>query len=64
MLTGYGQWRSSVGGRAKEKSRVLVIWYRPAADSEARIEAIRSAYKARFGQESVMRVDGVSCVSF
>ena len=25
---------------------MLVIWYRPAADSEARIEAIRSAYKA------------------
>ena len=39
-------------------------WYRPAADSEARIEAIRAAYKTRFRQESVMRVDGVSCVSF
>ena len=43
---------------------MLVIWYRRAADSEAKIEAIRAAYKARFGQESVMRVDGVSCVSF
>ena len=64
VLTGDGQWRSSVGGRAKEKSRIVEIWYRPAADSEAKIEAIRSAYKGRYGQESVMRVDGVSCVSF
>jgi hypothetical protein len=41
-----------------------VIWYRREADSEAGIEAIRQAYKAQFQQESVMRVDGASCVSF
>jgi Protein of unknown function (DUF3574) len=64
VLTGDGQWRSSVGGRAQEKSRIVEIWYRPSAESEDRIEAIRSSYKRRYGQESVMRVDGVSCVSF
>jgi hypothetical protein len=64
VLTGYGQWRTSAGGRAEEKTRVIEIWYRTTPDSEAKIEAIRSAYKARFAQESVMRVDGVSCVSF
>ena len=64
VLTGDGQWRSSVDGRAKEKSRIVEIWYRPSADSETSIEAIRSSYKSRYGQESVMRVDGVSCVSF
>jgi hypothetical protein len=64
VLTGYGQWRDSAGGRAREKARVVEIWYRPSADSDARIEAIRAAYKGRFAQESVMRVDGVSCVSF
>ena len=41
-----------------------MIWYRRGADGEADIEAIRAAYKTQFGQESVMRVDGVSCVSF
>jgi hypothetical protein len=41
-----------------------VIWYRRDADSETGIEAIRQAYKAQFQQESVLRVDGVSCVSF
>jgi Protein of unknown function (DUF3574) len=64
VLDAYGQWRNSAGTIAKEKSVVLLIWYRPAAESQAKIEAIRSAYKARFGQESVLRVDSVSCVSF
>ena len=64
VLTGDGQWRSSVSGSAKEKSRIVEIWYRPSTDSEPKIEAIRSAYKGRYGQDSVMRVDGVSCVSF
>ncbi len=64
VLDGQGQWRNAAGAVTREPSRVLMVWYRPAAGSEAAIEAIRSAYKARFGQESVMRVDGTSCVSF
>jgi hypothetical protein len=64
VLTGHGEWRSKVGRRAREKTRVIEIWYRLAADSDAKIETIRTAYKTSFGQESVMRVDGVSCVSF
>jgi hypothetical protein len=63
VLQGYGQWRSG-GAVARESERVLLIWYKPDAGSDAKIEAIRAAYKARFGQDSVMRVDGVSCVSF
>jgi Protein of unknown function (DUF3574) len=43
---------------------MLVIWYRHEATTEAAIEAIRGAYKKWFGQESVLRVDGASCVSF
>jgi hypothetical protein len=64
IVQGYGQWRNSKGVIAKENSRVLMIWYEPKADSDERIEAIRTAYKARFQQESVMRVDSFSCVSF
>ena len=48
----------------KEQSKILVIWHEPSTRTEADIEAIRSAYKARFDQESVMRVDSLSCVSF
>lgn len=64
VLTGYGQWRNAAGTIAKETSRVLLIWVRPAAADTGSIEAIRSAWKAQFQQDSVMRVDGASCVSF
>ena len=64
MLAAYGQWRGRSGEVSREPSRVLVIWHRRGAGGETDIEAIRAAYRAQFNQESVMRVDGVSCVSF
>ena len=64
VLTGYGQWRNAAGALAKETSRVLVIWAKPAPEVQASIEVIRAAWKTRFQQESVMRVDSASCVSF
>lgn len=64
LFSGYGQWRNSQGQIRKEASRLLLIWYVPDAQSNEKIEAIRKAYKARFAQESVLRADGFSCVSF
>jgi hypothetical protein len=65
VLTGNGQWRNAAGVITKETSAVLVILYEPSAEKEAAIEDIRAAYKDRFEQESVMRVDGpTQCVSF
>lgn len=64
VLAASGQWRNGAGGITKEPSRMLIVWYRPAADTDSKIEAIRAAYKDRFQQESVMRVDGSACVSF
>lgn len=65
VLTGNGQWRNSKGLVTKETSAVLVVLYEPSAEKEAAIEDIRAAYKDRFDQESVMRVDaGAQCVSF
>ncbi|HUB63086.1 MAG TPA: DUF3574 domain-containing protein [Methylocella sp.] len=65
VLTGYGQWRDASGILVKETSRLLLIWYAPEAGGDTRIEAIRTAYKTRFGQDSVLRVDGApACVSF
>lgn len=64
VLTGYGQWRNSAGAIAKETSRVLLLWARPDVQNSNKIEAIREAWKRRFAQESVMRVDETSCVSF
>jgi len=64
VFDGYGQWRNKAGIIGREPSQLLLIWYERDATSEARIEAIRDAYKKRFHQESVLRADEVSCVSF
>lgn len=64
VLSGYGQWHTDEGNLDRENLRVIVIWYQRSKAGEEKIEAIRRAYRQRFDQESVMRVDGVSCVSF
>ena len=64
VLRGYGQWRGDSGSIAKEDSIVLLIWHDEHPSRETDIEAIRTAYKTRFEQESVMRVAATSCVSF
>ena len=64
VLSGPGQWRGMDGVVTKERSLMLVIWYEPTTLADAHIEAIRSAFKKRFDQDSVMRVDSASCVSF
>jgi hypothetical protein len=63
VLDARGQWRGE-GGLTKEHSRILVIWHDRSPSRDADIEAIRSAYKERFDQESVPRIDSISCVSF
>lgn len=63
VLEGQGQWRGR-RGVSHEATRVLVIFYAPDATSDTRIEAIRSLYKRRFRQQSVLRADTTACVSF
>lgn len=64
LFEGYGQWRNGKGRLVKERSRLLLIWHAADADSDAKVEAIRAAYKKRFRQESVLRAESLSCVSF
>ena len=64
VLTGYGQWRSTSGRAVRETSRVLLVWLKPSVGNNDKIEAIRMAWKSQYKQESVMRVDDTSCVSF
>lgn len=63
VLDAYGQWHAG-GGLTKEQSRILVIWHERSPKLDAEIESIRSAYKERFDQESVLRIESISCVSF
>jgi hypothetical protein len=64
VVQGRGQWHRGDGRLIRERSNVLIIWHEPGSQTNSEIEAIRSAYKKQFEQESVMRVDSASCVSF
>lgn len=59
VLEGNGQYRLQNGSIVKEKSKVLVLLYtnktRPV--NSRKINQIRSEYKKRFQQQSVMRLD-------
>lgn len=57
LLAGEGQWGEG-GKTVREQARVLIL-LRDADDAEAdaKLEAIRSAYKSKFGQTSVLRLD-------
>jgi Protein of unknown function (DUF3574) len=63
LLTGYGQYKNSSGKIVKEQSFVLVILYQ-GKEANQKLESIRTAYKRAFKQESVLRVDDTTRVSF
>ncbi len=65
VLSGAGQFRGSSGMITREGSMFVILLY-PAGekDSSAHIEEIRASYRKAFAQESVLRVDGESCVYF
>jgi hypothetical protein len=62
----YGQWRSRAAGAAvqRERSRLLVIVHADNAEADAKIEAIRAAWKQQAGEESVLRVSVPAKVGF
>jgi hypothetical protein len=64
VVAGNGQFKDSSGTIVREESRVLIVLHAlEDARSSKHIEAIRTAYKAAFQQQSVLRVDGASCAS-
>ena len=65
LLTGYGQFKNSSGTIVRERSFVLILFYPPLTiDANRKIQEIREAYKKAFGQESVLRADSYSMISF
>jgi len=59
-----GQWLGNDGKVVREASKALMLIHGKDATSESNIETLRSIYKTRFAQESVMRVDQPVCVQF
>lgn len=65
LLTGYGQFRTSDGTLVREKSHLLILFYPPQMeDANGKIQEIRECYKTRHNQESVLRGDSFTVVSF
>jgi len=59
-----GQWLGNDGKLARESSKALMLIHASDAESNNNIEKLRSTYRSRFNQDSVMRVDQKVCVAF
>lgn len=59
-----GQWRNERGVIVSEEAYVLNIVHAGAAEQDRALQDIVGAYKARFQQEAVLRVQAEVCVSF
>ena len=59
VLDGFGQFQDTGGKIVREKSFCLILLYakKERKDNNPKIEEIRTAYKKRFQQESVLRLD-------
>lgn len=64
VISAKGQFKSSKGSIVNEDSKLLILFYIFSDENNNRVERIREAYQEAFQQESVMRVDEQSCVSF
>lgn len=64
VMDGGGQWRGSENQLIREASKVVLIVLPKKRDTTQRIDAVRTAYKTRFNQDSVLLVTQAACVSF
>jgi hypothetical protein len=64
VLDGGGQWRGPSDNLVRESSKVVLLVLPRAPDAHSRVEAVRTAYKTRFRQDSVLLVTQRACVSF
>jgi Protein of unknown function (DUF3574) len=70
LLSGRGQFKDSTNKIVKEPANLLILIYPQArlspgkVEQNQKVEQIRKAYKLAFQQESVLRSDELSCVSF
>jgi hypothetical protein len=59
VIDGRGQWRENDGSITKERAKILIVVYKRNHRKTigATLEEIRSEYKRRFQQSSVLRID-------
>ena len=64
LINAKGQFKDSAGTIIQEGSKFLILLYPFNKESNQLVEQIRLDYKNQFQQQSVLRVDEQSCVSF
>lgn len=64
LLSGRGQFQLDDGEIVEERSKVLVLLHGGGDVASKEIEEIRAEYIDQFDQQSVLRTDASSCVSF
>jgi hypothetical protein len=64
VLLADGQWQGTDGAIVREPSKVLVLVHPDSPENELAIGGLVADYKARFRQESVLRVRSVACVAY
>jgi len=65
VIDGAGFWRDGATQKTiSEKSKVVVRLHAPSAETDQAIGAIVEAYKVKFEQEAVLRVDRPVCAKF
>ncbi len=65
VLDVYGQWQGKDQKQVERlRSKTLIILYADSAENRAKIDAIRTAWKQKTGDQSVLRVTEPADVSF
>jgi hypothetical protein len=64
VLDAAGQFRDRKGRIVREPSQILILLVPDVAAVAGKIDAIVRAYKRRFRQESVLRVQSEACLAF
>jgi len=63
VVDAQGRWTAPAGSAIHDPSKVVTIVLRGHGDERAKLEAVRTAYRRRFHQNSVLLVSNSGCVS-
>jgi len=63
VVDGGGQWKGDDNRLIREAAKVVLIVLPAKGDPQAQVEAVRTAYRARFKQDSVVVMPPPACVA-
>lgn len=64
VVDGGGQWRGDENRMIREAAKVVLIVLPETGDPVGKVEQVRAAYRAKFGQDSVVVLLPPACVEF